>query len=183
MSDLDWVLRKLLPGPESFSNEAWARRLEEFEGRAILFAGIRLPPGYFGARVIVTEGTEATDGTLYPAAEYILYEERLPPVHQEHIKTHELAHMALGHPTLVASPEELAQILADQQLATRFPNLCCRASSPNHSDESYLAVDGAAERLTRIIYQRALLAKQQQRVRRHSSHQDLDRELRRLGLD
>ncbi len=43
--------------------------------------------------------------------------------------------------------------------------------------------DGEAERLTRIIYQRVLLARQKQRVSRHSSHQDLDRELTRLGLD
>jgi len=183
LSNLDWVLRSLLPDPEAFSNASWARQLEEFEGRAILFAGIRLPTGYFGARVIIPEETEAADGTLYPAAEYILYEERLPPVHQEHIKTHELAHMALGHSTLVASSDELTKILTDQELTRRFPSLCCRASSPSRSPASYLVVDGEAERLTRIIYQRVLLARQQQRVRRHSSHQDLDRELRRLGLD
>jgi len=175
------VIRRLLPDPASFSNETWARRLEEFEGRAIFFVGICLPPSYFGGRVIVAEETASADGTLYPAAEYILYERRLPAVHQEHIKTHELAHIALGHPTLVVSPTELESLLQDQQLATRFPSLCCRAS--NRAPESYLVRDGDAERLTRLIYQRVLLARQQQRVRHHSSHQDLDRELRRLGLD
>ena len=183
MTDLDLVLRRLLPDPDSFSNETWSRRLEKFEGRAIFFAGICLPPSYFGGRVIVTEETEGADGTLYPAAEYILYERRLPPVHQEHIKTHELAHTALGHSTLVVSPEELEQLLTDQQIATPFTRLCCRASGPSQSAESYVIRDGEAERLTRLIYQRVLLARQQQRVRRHSSQQDLDRELRRLGLD
>ena len=183
MSDLDLVLRRLLPDPASFSNELWARHLEQFEGRAILFTGVCLPPAYFGSRVIVTEETEGTDGSVYPAAEYVLYEQRLPPVHQEHIKTHELAHIALGHTTLTVSPEELETLLLNQQMATRFPTLCCRASSPIHSTEDYLLRDGEAERLTRLIYQRVLLARQQQSVRRHSSHQDLDRELRRLGLD
>jgi hypothetical protein len=183
LTDIDLILRRLLPDPDSFSNETWARRLEEFEGRAILFAGIRLPPSYFGGRVIVTEETEGANGTLYPAAEYILYEQRLPSVHREHIKTHELAHMALGHSTLVVSPTELEKLFTEEQIATRFPNLCCRASSPSRSAESYLVRDGEAERLTRLIYQRVLLTRQQQRVRRHSSHQDLDRELRRLGLD
>lgn len=183
MSDLDLVVRRLLPDPASFSNELWARYLEQFDGRAILFAGVRLPPAYFGSRVIVTEETEGTDGSVYPAAEYVLYEERLPPVHQEHIKTHELAHIALGHTTLVVSPEELESLLLDQQFVNRFPALCCRASGPNRSTESYLVRDDEAERLTRLIYQRVLLARQQQSVRRHSSQHDLDRELRRLGLD
>jgi len=183
LTDLDLVLRRLLPDPDSFSNESWARRLEEFEGRAILFVGVSLPPSYFGSRVIVAEETEGTDGTLYPAAEYILYEQRLPPVHREHIKTHELAHMALGHPTLVVSAEELETLFTDQQIAHRFPILCCRASSPSRFPAAYGVRDGEAERLTRIIYQRVLLARQQQRVSRHSSQQDLDRELQRLGLD
>ena len=182
MTDLELVLHRLLPDPVSFSNDLWARHLEQFEGRAILFTGVRLPPGYFGSRIIVAEETEGMDGNVYPAAEYVLYEQRLPSVHQEHIKTHELAHIALGDTTLVVSPEELEHLLSDQQMAARFPTLCCRASGPSRSTEDYLVRDGEAERLTRLIYQRVLLSRQQQSVRRHSSHQDLDRELRRLGL-
>ncbi len=183
MTDIEWVLRRLLPDPEGFSNETWARRLEDFEGRAILFVGVSLPPSYFGSRIIVTEETEGADGRLYPTAEYVLYEQRLPPVHREHIKTHELAHAALGHPTLVLSGEELEALFANPRIEERLRSVCCRASSPGRSPEPYLMRDGEAERLTRIIYQRVLLARQKRRVSRHSSHQDLDRELRRLGLD
>ncbi len=46
-----------------------------------------MPAGYFGARV-------ATDH-----CDYIIYERNTPPIHQDHIKCHELAHILAGHPT------------------------------------------------------------------------------------
>jgi hypothetical protein len=43
--------------------------------------------------------------------------------------------------------------------------------------------DQDAERLTRLIYQRILLSRQQRRWRRNSSQNDLDDFFHRLGID
>lgn len=59
-----------------------------------------MPSGYFGAR----GATEHCD--------YIIYERNTPPIHQDHIKCHELAHILAGHPTGVIDPDApIGQIL------------------------------------------------------------------------
>jgi hypothetical protein len=46
-----------------------------------------MPTGYFGARVAT------------PCCDYIIYERNTPPIHQDHIKCHELAHILARHRT------------------------------------------------------------------------------------
>jgi hypothetical protein len=181
MSQLDFALT-LVPDPEHFSTETWVRRLEQFESRVILFVGLRLPPGCFGGCIIVTEESESLDGIRYPATEYVVYANDLPAAHREHVLAHELAHITLGHPTVVLSPEQFASWSPHSILSVATPHFSCRASDTIHPS-ARLAMDQEAERLTRLIYQRVLLARQRAGLGRYSSQQDFERGLRRLGID
>ncbi len=183
MADFELVMRRLVPDAEHFSAPAFARRLEKFDGRAIFFVGLTLPPGYFGARIVVSEETENSEGLIYPAAEYVFFSDRLLPAHREHVKIHELAHIALGHPTLVLSATDLDDLAASPPTLSKFSDLCCRAADPRHFSTLGLARDQEAERLARLIYQRIFLTKQRQGLARHSSQQDLELGLQRLGID
>lgn len=181
ISQFDFALA-LVPDPEHFSTENWARRLEQFESRSIHFVGLRLPPGCFGGCIIVTEETEGLGGVRYPATEYVVYANDLPATHREHVLAHELSHITLGHPTVVLSPEQFANWSPNSILSVTTPYFSCRASDTTHSS-SRLETDQEAERLTRLIYQRVLLARQRAGLRRYSSQQDFERGLRRLGID
>lgn len=181
MSRFDFALT-LVPDPEHFSTENWVRRLEQFEGRSIHFVGLRLPPGCFGGCIIVTEETEGRDGIQYPVTEYVVYANDLPAAHREHVLAHELSHITLGHPTVVLSPEQFATWTPNSLLSMPDPYFACRASDTTHSS-TWLEIDQEAERLTRLIYQRVLLARQRAGLSRYSSQQDFERGLRRLGID
>jgi len=59
-----------------------------------------MPTGYFGARVAT------------PCCDYIIYERNTPPIHQDHIKCHELAHILARHRTGVIDLDaSIGQIL------------------------------------------------------------------------
>ena len=172
----------LVPDPEHFSTENWARRLEQFESRSILFVELSLPPGCFGGCIIVTEETEGLGGIRYPTTEYVIYASGLPPAHREHVLAHELAHITLGHPTVVLSPEEFTNWNPRSVFSTNTPYFSCRASDPTNSSPR-LVLDQEAERLTRLIFQRVLLVRHAAGLGRYSSQEDFERGLRRLGID
>src|ERR671937_3224866 len=65
-SNIQLVLNQLAPNLAQYSPEAFAQRLEEFEGRAIWFCPVSMPPGYFGARIVVYD-------KRHPAEDYIFY--------------------------------------------------------------------------------------------------------------
>ncbi len=169
---------KLLPSDLSdFDSTQFAALLERAEGRVIHFIARPLSVGLFGMRIIVQKKNRAPE-------EYVFYDSNLPPAHQEHIRTHELAHIALGHPTRVMTPKQMANLL---RKTTRAPEnlkeISCRADDPHELDAEQLAQDQDAERLTRLIYQRKLLARQRKHWGKNSSQQDLDDFLHRLGID
>lgn len=183
MADFELVIPRLVPDVEHFSAEAFARRLEKFEGRAIYFVALPLPRGHFGARIIVIGETENHEGVIYPAGEYVIYADWLPPVHREHVKTHELAHIALGHPTLTLTSDELELVAENPERLARLYTICCRALTPDGADETQVLRDQEAEDLTRIIYQRVLDARHRRSLTRYSSQEDYEHAFRRLGLD
>ena len=176
ITDLDLALRLLPSDLADFGPAQFAARLEQMEGRVIRFAPLAMPPGYFGLRLIVSEEEQ-------PAEEYVFYASHLPAAHQEHIKTHELAHVALGHPTLIMTPNEVDEIRQDPvRMTSLLIEISCRANDPHQFDRARLARDQDAERLTRMIYQRRLIARQLKNWCSNSSQADLDGLLRRMGI-
>ncbi len=177
MADLDLVFARLVPPPEDFSIDAWARRLEHFEGRAIFFLAFDFPPGFFGARIIVDEPTSGPDDVVFPMAEYIFFADSLSPVHTEHVKAHELAHIALGHPTLVLPAGVWHEPSILTESVERNAHVCCRAAI----DTQAVAlnpdpIDQQAEDLTRMVYERVLT------YRRLQSGSALEQKLQHLGI-
>lgn len=72
-----------------FTLEEFARWLEDRRGRRIVFVPWTMPPALSGAWAAECGGSD-----------YIFYEEHTHPLHQAHIKLHELAHMLCGHSTV-----------------------------------------------------------------------------------
>jgi hypothetical protein len=90
-----------------FTLDAFAAHLSTHLGRSIEFIPLALPPGLYGAW--------ASDKDL--PLEYIFFNQTLSPLHQEHTKLHELAHLILGHQTQKIGRAELEQLMASGQLA------------------------------------------------------------------
>jgi hypothetical protein len=175
---LEETLEFFMPDLETFdfSIETLAQRVEEMEGRPIRFVPADLAVSLFGARVMVA----AADKVI----EYIVYNEKLPAFHRDHVKLHELAHGMLGHPTLILRDHELDWLLQNApEAASLWPQISCRASDPRQFSGERLVRDQEAERLTRVIYQRILLSRQKKGWRRNSSQDDLDGFFRHLGID
>ncbi|MBI5029066.1 MAG: hypothetical protein HZB51_00965 [Chloroflexi bacterium] len=178
-SQVAMALDRLVPSPEEFSIEAWARLLEKFEHRSIQFVGVDLPAGYFGACIIVEEESVGVSGVLYPITEYVVYSNCLPPSHREHVKAHELAHIALGHSTLVLSPTEFVNWNPSSEPHSAF---CWRASCASDPSRK-LQNDQEAELLTRRVFQRVFAWQQKVGFRQRSSLQKLESALWRSQID
>ena len=172
---------ELVPGPKDFTLEGWAQQLEQFESRAIRFVEMPLPPGCFGGCIVVIQEAEGRDGTRYPATEFVIVATGLAPALREHVQAHELAHIALGHPTVVLSQEQFANWTLHRAVPADTPYFACRAADPRRATPR-LTLDQQAEELTRRIEQRVLLARQGAGLRRYSSQQDLESAWRRAKL-
>ncbi len=168
----------LLPSDLSdFDSTQFAALLERAEGRVIRLIPRQLPAGLFGMRFIVQQKNQ-------PPEEYVFYDVNLPPAHQEHIRTHELAHIALGHPTRVMTPKQMAALLRNSaRFSENLKEISCRADDPQELDAAQLDRDQDAEKLTRVIYQRRLSARQKKHWSRNSSQDDLDDLFHHLGID
>ncbi len=175
--DPEKTLEFVLPDLETFdfSIERLAQRVEEAQAKPIYFMQMDLGRYLFGARVMV-----AMPGQV---VEYVICNEKLPAFHRDHVKVHEMAHIMLGHPTLLLHTQELNWLLQNApEAATLWPEICCRASDPRQFSGARLARDQDAERLTRLLYQRLLLSRQKNRWHRNSSQADLDDLFSRLGV-
>ncbi len=180
MSTTSRKLDDLLPTDlASFSPDAWALELAQKVNRRIQFVSGELVAGVFGARVIIL----SQDNQGQPVAtEYIALQEDLPAVQREHTKTHELAHIALGHKTLVLTSDEIGDVR--QKLWEQIkndPTVCCRAEDPDKKTLS-LEQDQEAEDLARLIYKRVFEARQRFQLQKNSSLVDWDIFLRRYGI-
>ena len=101
------VTRKLKRLGYSFAQfelESFVRCVEKQCGRHIVFIATDFPPGYDGAWI------SAKDELV----EYICFDRTLSPLHQVHVKLHELGHIICGHQTLTLSQAEMKQLLASQ---------------------------------------------------------------------
>ena len=77
-----------------FTLDGFARWLAKRRGRPIVFVPWEMPPNLSGAWV-------ASDGQ-----DYIFFDQDTQPIHQTHIKLHEMAHILCDHPTVRVEPEQ-----------------------------------------------------------------------------
>lgn len=86
--------------------DSFSRRLEQKRERRIEFVPWPMPASLFGAWFTTAD------------AEFIFYDQDAVPVHQDHIKLHELAHILCGHKTLDVD-DMRDQFASDSQLRWR----------------------------------------------------------------
>jgi len=94
-------LRSFMSGIDyqSFSIYSLVRKVVEFRGRPIVLCPQPMP--------------ESTDYGMWiagPSFDFVFFERETARVHQDHIITHELAHMLLGHKTAVISGQLEAEL-------------------------------------------------------------------------
>lgn len=171
------ILDRLAPEAADFTPEVFARWIEEFDDCRVHFIPMDLPPGVFGACLVVT-------GEQVKWDKYVLYDSKLPATHQAHVKTHELAHLALGHKTVSLSPEQMEAIMLHPELVVdHLSVISCRSSAPSFLSSERNRAEQEAELLTRLIYHQAFAARQKRQLRPISSQADLDEALRRMGIE
>ena len=120
-----------------FTLEGFARWLEHWRGRRILFVPWPMPPTLFGAWL--TGGED----------DYVFYEEHTLPIHQAHIQLHEMAHMLCGHPAVRIDALLAQTLLRQTEMGAAVHELLLRSS---HTDE----IELEAETLAALIQEQAL---------------------------
>jgi hypothetical protein len=108
---------------EQFDLESFVRCVEKQRGRRIDFIATDFPTGYDGAWITAKD----------ELVEYICFDQALSPLHQDHVKLHELGHIICGHETLSLSQGEMAQLLAN---GGDLSAVLCRANDlkPNRQE-------------------------------------------------
>lgn len=156
--------------------EELAAQVEQLHGIHIEFVELPLPRGYFGACMVVVAEDEMPTG-------FVFYAPKLQPTQREHVKMHEVAHIALHHNTVIASYEQLAQIQRNPALLTASNlTIACRATNSLQSRSKQQTQEDEAELLTRLIFEQRFLTRQKNHLARASSLEYTDEALRRMGI-
>ena len=174
--NIELLLKNLGEDWTNISPEELAQRVEALHGMQIEFFEMPMPKNYFGACMVVVEEEISATG-------FVFYAPNLNATLKSHVKTHEVAHLALGHNTVVLSFEELEKIQHHPELLlSSDKTIACRAmtASPNLS-RKYLQ-EQEAENLTRTIYDKHFAARQRQHLEHASSYDDMDEALHRMGI-
>jgi len=125
-----------------FTLDGFARWLAKRRGQPIVFVPWEMPPSLFGAWI-------ASDGR-----DYIFFDRDTQPIHQTHIKLHEMAHILCDHPT--------ARVESEQALLVADPTVSKALLRSTHSDQE----EQEAETLATLI---------QEQILRHAARQrDID---------
>lgn len=147
------ALETLVPDARDFSIENWAQRLESFLFKKIQFIDLPLPKGFFGARLVLLPAQGALESR---PVEIVITSTGLMPIMVEHVRAHELAHIALGHQTIMLTPEQLLDLKGDISGVCRSPGATCRAVDPERLSVPVLERDIMAETLARLAEQRRI---------------------------
>lgn len=145
------ALETLVPDGASFSIENWAQQLESFLFKKIQFVELPLPKGFFGARIILLPTADAAETR---PVEIVITSKGLMPLMQDHVRAHELAHIALGHETIRLTPQQLLDLKGDISAVCHCPGATCRAVEPERLSKAVLERDIMAETLARLAEQR-----------------------------
>lgn len=174
--NIELLFRNLGEDWANITPEKLAQRIELLHGIRIEFEEMALPRGYFGACVVVMDNDGFSTG-------YVLYAKNLPLTQQAHVKTHEIAHLALQHTTISATEEQLQQIQREPSLLFRSNwAIACRASTPAKERTAREVQEDEAELFTRLIYEKRTLMRQSKYLQRGSSLKEMDDALRRMGV-
>lgn len=147
------ALETLVPDGQDFSIETWARRLESFLYKKIQFVDLPLPKGFFGARIVLLPSRGASEPR---PVEIVITSTGLMPLMHDHVRAHELAHIALGHQTVVLTPQQLLDLKGDISAVCHCPGATCRAVDPERLSAPVLERDIMAETLARLAEQRRI---------------------------
>ncbi len=160
----------------SITPEELAAQVEELHGIHIEFVEMPLPRGYFGACMVVIEEEESPTG-------FVFYAPKLQPTQREHVKMHEVAHIALQHNTVIASYAQLEKIQRNPALLTESNlTIACRATNSLSKRTKRHTQEDEAELLTRLIFEQRFLTRQKNHFARASSLEYTDEALRRMGI-
>ncbi len=171
-----------VPPCGEYTPERWAAALERRDYKRFQFLKIPLPPPIFGARLIVFPDPGAH---LARPTELIILSRDMNPATLLQTQTHELAHAALGHPTVTFHRGELAHMLQSNG-EDIWEYMTCRAHS--EAEEGALCdgnpkmfkQDVAAERLAqRILAREVRFAQRTKHARRFgdASYEEIGRKL------
>nr|BFF00740.1 hypothetical protein GCM10020241_24150 [Streptoalloteichus tenebrarius] len=128
---------RALDMPEPFDVRALCERIGRVRGRVIHLLPLAMPTGGPCGLWISTR-----------TAEYVLYEERTSPLHQEHIVLHELGHLLCEHEAAPVLGEDASRLL----LPHLDPRMVARVLGRTH----YTAEEEQeAEMIASMILQRA----------------------------
>ena len=123
----------------TFTIDSFVSWINQSRGRKIFFVPWPMPGTIFGVWIMT-----ATN-------DYIFYDKETPPVHQVHIKLHELAHILCGHETLLLTKEKLAEMVRDQTVAT---SVLMEATQRDMTQEK--EIEQEAETLSSLIQEQVL---------------------------
>ena len=99
--------------------EGFAHWLERVRERPIVFVPRHMPATVFGAWIFAAD------------TDYVFYETDTPPLHQAHIRLHEMAHMLLGHPTVQVDAQKTHALLRGTSAhLTSIDSLLLRCNLP-----------------------------------------------------
>jgi hypothetical protein len=121
-----------------FTLDGFARWLGNRRGRQIVFLPRHMPGTLFGAWLAGSD------------TDYVFYEANTHPLHQAHIRLHEMAHMLCDHPTLRVDASQTQAFLQQSDVDfTSVDSLILRSTLDDEREQE-------AELLTTLIHNRVL---------------------------
>lgn len=185
LDDRAWMrlreaLDTLVPSGAEFSIARWTERLEAFLCKKIYFLELPLPAGYFGARVSALPARGARQSR---PIEVVVTAAGLVPIMREHVTAHELAHITLGHRTVILTARQLLDLRADISTLCWHSGATCRVADPAREQEPQFKRDMMAETLARLAEKRHMEVRLRSQAAGFSSDAAMDRLIRSLSGD
>lgn len=166
------ALETLVPFGSEFSIAKWTQQLEAFLYKRIHFVELPLPAGFFGARAILLPDAGARETR---PVEIVITAAGLMPLMREHVQAHELAHITLGHQTVLLTAQQFMALRADVSALCLWPGATCRAVDPERDAFVHVERDVMAETLARLAEKRWMELQIRNRATGNSSDAAIDR--------
>lgn len=175
-----------VPTCGEYTPEKWATALEQRDYKRFVFLCIPLPPSIFGARLISFPDSNASDDR---PIDLIIVSRDLGSMTALHTKTHELAHAALGHPTVILNEFDIAHLSQsdspetwERVLSQPTPEFLKRFHHDGQT-ERIKAQDRDAEQLAQQILAREIWFFQQTKNARSFGRESFEQVGRSLGIE
>ena len=166
------ALDTLVPEGQTFSIATWTQRLESFLYIKIPFFALPLPAGFFGARAVLLPNSRVQNSR---PIEIVITAAGLLPIMAEHVRAHELAHITLGHQTVILTSQQFIDLQGDISTICQCPGATCRAVDPARDALPHVQRDVMAETLARLAEKRHMELQIRGRAEGISSDAAIDR--------